>query len=181
MLEIHQSTRYSQSLEILNGIDLIIRPGETHAIMGPNGSGRSTLANVIAGREGYHRPPKATSSSTEKNLLEMDPETHSCEGLFLAFQYPVEIPGVANLYFLKAAVNAVRKYRGEPSVDAMDFWDLIHERMELVKMDESMLKRSVDRGFSGGEKNVMKCFKWRCCSHALPLWTKQIQDWILMP
>ena len=158
MLEIRNLHATIEGREILNGIDLIVRPGEVHAIMGPNGSGKSTLANVIAGREGY----TVTEGSVHfdgRNLLDIAPETRACKGLFLAFQYPVEIPGVANLYFLKAAVNAVRKYRGEPSVDAMDFLELVHERMNLVKMDESMLKRSVNEGFSGGEKKRNEIFQ----------------------
>ena len=122
MLEIRNLHVTVEGREILNGIDLVVHPGEVHAIMGPNGSGKSTLANVIAGREGYV-VTEGEIRFDGKNLLEMDPETRACEGLFLAFQYPVEIPGVANLYFLKAAVNAIRKYRGESSVDAMDFWD----------------------------------------------------------
>ena len=158
MLEIHNLHVTVEGREILKGLDLTIHPGETHAIMGPNGSGKSTLANVIAGREGYI-VTEGEIRFDGKNLLDMDPETRACEGLFLAFQYPVEIPGVANLYFLKAAVNAVRKYRGEPPVDAMDFWDLVHERMELMKMDESMLKRSVNEGFSGGEKKRNEVFQ----------------------
>ncbi|MBS1224695.1 MAG: sufC, partial [Proteobacteria bacterium] len=158
MLEIRNLHVTVEGREILNGIDLVVHPGEVHAIMGPNGSGKSTLANVIAGREGYV-VTEGEIRFDGKNLLEMDPETRACEGLFLAFQYPVEIPGVANLYFLKAAVNATRKYRGEPPVDAMDFWELVHERMELVKMDESMLKRSVNEGFSGGEKKRNEVFQ----------------------
>ena len=158
MLEIHNLHVTVEGREILKGIDLTLQPGETHAIMGPNGSGKSTLANVIAGRDGY-TVTQGEIRFNGKNLLDMPPETRACEGLFLAFQYPVEIPGVANLYFLKAAVNAVRKYLGEPPVDAMDFWELIHERMELVKMDESMLKRSVNEGFSGGEKKRNEVFQ----------------------
>ena len=115
MLEIRNLHATVEGREILNGIDLTIRPGEVHAIMGPNGSGKSTLANVIAGREGYV-VTEGEVLFDGKNLLEMEPETRACEGVFLAFQYPVEIPGVANLYFLKAAVNAIRKYRGEPPV-----------------------------------------------------------------
>lgn len=137
--------------EILKGIDLRIKAGEVHAIMGPNGSGKSTLANVIAGREGYD----VTAGNIQflnQDLLELDPEERACSGLFLAFQYPVEIPGVNNLYFLKAALNAIRKYRNEPELDAMDFWELVTERMRRVKMDESFLKRPVNEGFSGGEK-----------------------------
>lgn len=144
--------------EILKGIDLSLRPGEVHAIMGPNGSGKSTLANVIAGREGY-RVTAGEIRFMGRDLLAMAPEDRAREGLFLAFQYPVEIPGVNNLYFLKAAVNAVRKYRGEPELDAMDFWELIHQRMELVRMDESMLQRPVNEGFSGGEKKRNEVFQ----------------------
>jgi len=158
MLEIRNLHVTVEDREILKGIDLAIHAGETHAIMGPNGSGKSTLANVIAGREGY-TVTEGEILFEGKNLLEMDPEIRACEGLFLAFQYPVEIPGVANLYFLKAAVNAIRKYRGESPVDAMDFWDLVNERMALVKMDESMLKRSVNEGFSGGEKKRNEVFQ----------------------
>jgi len=158
MLEIKNLHVSVEDREILNGIDLVIRSGEVHAIMGPNGSGKSTLANVIAGRQGY----EVTAGEIlfqGKNLLVMDPEDRAREGLFLAFQYPVEIPGVNNLYFLKAAVNAVRKHRGEPELDAMEFWDMIHRRMELVKMDESMLKRPVNEGFSGGEKKRNEIFQ----------------------
>ncbi len=158
MLEIRNLHVTVEDREILKGINLNIQAGETHAIMGPNGSGKSTLANVIAGREGY-TVTEGDILYEGKNLLDMEPETRACEGLFLAFQYPVEIPGVANLYFLKAAVNAIRKHQGEPPLDAMDFWDLIHKRMELVKMDESMLKRSVNDGFSGGEKKRNEVFQ----------------------
>ena len=143
---------------ILRGVDLKIGPGEVHAIMGPNGSGKSTLSYVLAGREGYE-VTDGSATLDDEELLEMEPEERAAAGLFLAFQYPVEIPGVANLYFLKAAVNAIRKYCGEPPVDAMDFWELVHERMELVKMDESMLKRSVNEGFSGGEKKRNEVFQ----------------------
>jgi Fe-S cluster assembly ATP-binding protein len=158
MLEIKNLHASVEDREILNGIDLTIRPGEVHAIMGPNGSGKSTLANVIAGREGY-RVTGGEILFEGQNLLEMDPEERAREGLFLAFQYPVEIPGVNNLYFLKAAMNAVRKHRGESELDAMDFWDLVHQRMELVKMDESMLQRPVNEGFSGGEKKRNEVFQ----------------------
>lgn len=158
MLEINDLHVTIEGRSILNGINLRIQAGETHAIMGPNGSGKSTLAHVLAGREGY-TVTQGSISFDGKNLLDLSTEQRACEGLFLAFQYPVEIPGVANLYFLKAAVNAARKYRGEPPVDAMDFWELVHERMELVKMDESMLKRSVNEGFSGGEKKRNEVFQ----------------------
>ncbi len=137
--------------EILNGIDLALRPGEVHAIMGPNGSGKSTLAHVLAGRPGY----TVTSGQVlygGRDLLAMKPEERAREGVFLAFQYPVEIPGVSNSYFLRTAVNAVRKHRGLPELDAMDFLSLLDEKARLVKMEEALLERGVNEGFSGGEK-----------------------------
>ena len=151
MLEIKNLHAKVEGREILKGLNLSIKPGEVHAIMGPNGSGKSTLANVLAGREGY----EVTDGEViyqGKNLLDLDPEERACEGVFLAFQYPVEIPGVNNLYFLKAALNAVRKYRGESQLDAMDFYERVQERMQQVKMSETFLKRPVNEGFSGGEK-----------------------------
>lgn len=137
--------------EILNGINLEIPDGEVHAIMGPNGSGKSTLANVIAGREGY----EVTEGSiiyNGKDILELDPEIRAREGIFLAFQYPVEIPGVSNLYFLKSALNAKRVYQGLPEIDAMEFYELLQKRMKEVRMSDSFLNRPVNVGFSGGEK-----------------------------
>ena len=137
--------------EILSGIDLSIGTGEVHAIMGPNGSGKSTLANVIAGREGY-AVTQGSITFMGEDLLEMEPEERACAGLFLAFQYPVEIPGVSNMYFLKAALNAKRAAKGLPEMDAMEFYDLLQARMKTVKMHESFLSRAVNVGFSGGEK-----------------------------
>lgn len=137
--------------KILNGISLEILAGEVHAIMGPNGSGKSTLANVLAGREGY----EVTEGHVwyeGKDLLALDPEERAREGLFLAFQYPVEIPGVSNLYFLKSALNAKRVHQGLPEIDVMDFHALLQERMKQVKMGENFLSRAVNVGFSGGEK-----------------------------
>jgi Fe-S cluster assembly ATP-binding protein len=137
--------------EILKGIDLTINAGEVHSIMGPNGSGKSTLAQVLARRETY------TVTSGEilyngKDLLQMKPEEAACEGIFLAFQYPVEIPGIGNAYFLRSAMNAMRKYRGEDELDAMDFLPFFRERVKLLEMDEALMNRSVNEGFSGGEK-----------------------------
>ncbi|HIG07590.1 MAG: Fe-S cluster assembly ATPase SufC [Methylococcales bacterium] len=136
---------------ILKGISLDIKPGEVHAIMGPNGSGKSTLSHVLAGKEGY----TITGGSIEiegQDLEEMAPEIRAREGLFLAFQYPVEIPGVSNIYLLKAALNAVRKHQGLTEVDALDFLALVKEKIKLLGMDEKFLYRSVNQGFSGGEK-----------------------------
>jgi Fe-S cluster assembly ATP-binding protein len=137
--------------EILKGIDLIVRAGEVHSIMGPNGSGKSTLAQVLARREAF----EVTAGQVlfhGKDLLAMKPEEAACEGVFMAFQYPVEIPGIGNAYFLRAALNAVRKYRGLDELDAMDFLPLYREKMRLLDMDEKFMNRSVNEGFSGGEK-----------------------------
>lgn len=144
--------------QILKGLDLEVKPGEVHAIMGPNGSGKSTLANVLAGRDGY----EVTNGSVqfeENDLLELAPEERAREGLFLAFQYPVEIPGVNNVYLLKAAINAIRKHRGEQELDAMEFLSLVKEKMKVVKLKEDLLNRSVNEGFSGGEKKRNEIFQ----------------------
>ncbi|MCH1523245.1 MAG: Fe-S cluster assembly ATPase SufC [Arenicellales bacterium] len=143
---------------ILNGLSLDVGPGEVHAIMGPNGSGKSTLANIIAGRDGY----EVTSGSVSfmgNDLLSMAPEDRAREGVFLAFQYPVEIPGVANIALLKEGLNAARRHRGEPELDALDFLKLVREKLKLVEMKEEFLSRSVNEGFSGGEKKRNEIFQ----------------------
>jgi Fe-S cluster assembly ATP-binding protein len=143
---------------ILKGVDLEVRPGQIHAIMGPNGSGKSTLANVLAGRDGY----QVTKGSVEyqgADLLSLSVEQRAHRGIFLAFQYPVEIPGVSNLYFLKAAVNAVRREQGRPELDAFDFLELAQDRMQLVGIDPSLMERFVNAGFSGGEKKRNEIFQ----------------------
>jgi len=144
--------------KILKGINLEVNAGETHAIMGPNGSGKSTLAQVIAGHEDYD----VTEGNVEylgKDLLEMDVDERACEGVFLAFQYPVELPGVNNTYFLKSALNAQRKYHGKTEIDAMEFIDLIGDKIKLLNLKESLLKRPVNEGFSGGEKKRNEIFQ----------------------
>jgi Fe-S cluster assembly ATP-binding protein len=137
--------------EILKGINLTINPGEVHSIMGPNGSGKSTLAQVLARREAYHVTDGQVLFNG-KDLLEMKPEVAACEGVFLAFQYPVEIPGISNTYFLRSALNAVRKYHGLEEMDAMDFLPMFREKLKILEMDEKLMNRSVNEGFSGGEK-----------------------------
>jgi Fe-S cluster assembly ATP-binding protein len=137
--------------KVLNGLSLEVKPGEVHAIMGPNGSGKSTLANVLAGRPGY-TVDKGSVTYDGKDLLALQPEERAHEGVFLGFQYPVEIPGVNNVYLLKAAVNAARKHKGLPEVDAFDFLGLVRDKMKLMRMDEAFLTRGVNEGFSGGEK-----------------------------
>jgi Fe-S cluster assembly ATP-binding protein len=137
--------------EILKGIDLTVNPGEVHSIMGPNGSGKSTLAQVLARRESYN-VTAGSITYAGKDLLEMKAEDAACEGVFLAFQYPVEIPGISNAYFLRSALNAVRKYHGEDEMDAMDFLPMLREKLTLLDMDDRMMNRSVNEGFSGGEK-----------------------------
>jgi Fe-S cluster assembly ATP-binding protein len=151
MLSIKNLKVRVEEKEILKGLDLEIKPGEVHAIMGPNGSGKSTLSATLAGREDY----EVTEGSVEfngKDLLELDPEDRAGEGVFMAFQYPVEIPGVSNNFFLQTAVNAVRKYREQPPMDRFDFADFMDEKIAMLKMPEDLLSRSVNVGFSGGEK-----------------------------
>jgi Fe-S cluster assembly ATP-binding protein len=144
--------------EILRGVNLTINPGEVHALMGPNGSGKSTLAGVLAGRESYD-VTQGEVLFEGKDLLDMDPEERAREGVFLAFQYPVEIPGISNMYFLRAALNAIRKHRGLPDVDAVAFLKLTREKMKILHLDEDLLKRPVNEGFSGGEKKRNEIFQ----------------------
>ena len=151
MLELLDVHARAGDAEILKGLDLRVRAGEVHAVMGPNGSGKSTLANVLAGRPSVE-VTKGSVLYEGKDLLALPPEERAQRGIFLAFQYPVEIPGVANMYFLKAALNTVRKARGEEPLDAMDFLTLAKEKMKLVEMDPALMNRSVNEGFSGGEK-----------------------------
>jgi len=157
MLKIDNLKATVADREILKGVSLEVNPGEVHAVMGPNGSGKSTLANVLAGRDGY----EITGGSVrflEKDLLDMAPEIRAREGLFLAFQYPVEIPGVNNIYLLKAALNAKRKHEGLDELDAVDFLNLVKDKLKLVNMDKSFLSRPVNEGFSGGEKKTKRNF-----------------------
>lgn len=151
LLEISDLHASVENKQILKGIDLVVNAGEVHSIMGPNGSGKSTLAQVLARREGYEVTGGKVSFQG-KDLLEMKPEEAACEGLFLAFQYPVEIPGISNAYFLRAALNAQRKYRGKDPLDAIDFLPILKEKMRLLEMEEQFSGRSVNEGFSGGEK-----------------------------
>ena len=158
MLEVTNLHASVAGREILKGVDLSLKAGEVHAIMGPNGSGKSTLAAVLAGREEYEVTAGAVVYEG-RDLLEMEPEERAREGVFLAFQYPVEIPGVNNAYLLKAALNEVRKHRGEPELDAMDFMALVKERMQVLHIDQDLLKRPVNEGFSGGEKKRNEIFQ----------------------
>lgn len=158
MLSIKNLQAKIEDKQILKGIDLEIKAGEVHAIMGPNGSGKSTLANVLSGNENY----EVTGGDVlfeGKNLLDMDPETRAREGLFLAFQYPIEIPGVSNATFLKTALNEIRKYRGQPELTPKEFLQVIKEKSKLLGMDDSLISRSVNVGFSGGEKKRNEIFQ----------------------
>lgn len=158
MLQIKDLHAAVNGNEILNGINLEVRAGEVHAIMGPNGSGKSTLAGVLAGRETY-QVTKGTVTYLGKDLLDMAPEERAREGIFLAFQYPVEIPGVTNTYFLKAALNAIRKHRGLEALDAVEFLALVKQKSLVVEIDQTLLNRPVNEGFSGGEKKRNEIFQ----------------------
>jgi Fe-S cluster assembly ATP-binding protein len=151
LLEIKNLHAVVAGHEILKGINLVVHAGEVHSIMGPNGSGKSTLAQVLSRREAYQVTAGEILFSG-KDLLAMKPEEAACEGVFMAFQYPVEVPGISNAYFLRSALNAIRKYRGQDEMDAMDFLPLFREKLKLLDMDEKLMNRSVNEGFSGGEK-----------------------------
>ena len=168
MLQVKNLKATIAGKEILRGLDLTVKAGEVHAIMGPNGSGKSTLAHVLAGRPGY----VATSGTVlykGKDLLVLSPEVRAREGVFLAFQYPVEIAGVSNVYFLKAALNSIRKHRGQPELDAMDFLALVKEKSKVVDIDEALVRRPVNEGFSGGEKKRNEIFQMAILDPALAI------------
>ena len=168
MLKIENLHANVEGKHILRGLDLAVAAGEVHAIMGPNGSGKSTLGNVIAGRDGY----EVTAGSVtykDRDLLALSPEERACEGLFLAFQYPVEIPGVNNTYFLRAALNAQRRYRGEAELDSVGFLKLVREKLKILNVGEELLHRAVNEGFSGGEKKRNEIFQMAVLEPALAI------------
>src|SRR5688572_19198732 len=165
---LHARVAAPNGRDILKGVDLTINAGEVHAIMGRNGSGKSTLAQVLAGREAYE-VTDGTVTFKGQDLLDLSAEERAREGVFLAFQYPVEIPGVSTSYFLKAAVNAVRKHKGQPELDAADFLRLVKDKMKLLKMDSSFMNRAVNEGFSGGEKKRNEIFQMAVCDPTLAL------------
>jgi Fe-S cluster assembly ATP-binding protein len=168
MLTIKNLHASVDGMEILKGLDLEVNAGEIHAIMGPNGAGKSTLGNVLAGREGY----EVTAGEIifrGKNLLDLEPEQRACEGVFLAFQYPVEIPGVNNTYFLRTALNAQRKYRGEPELDSAGFLRMVREKLEILHIGDGLLHRAVNEGFSGGEKKRNEIFQMAVLEPALAI------------
>ena len=168
MLEVKGLRASVGGAEILKGVDLAVRAGEVHAIMGPNGSGKSTLAHVLAGRPGYE-VTRGEVLYKGRDLLAMSPEERAREGVFLAFQYPVEIAGVSNVYFMKAALNSIRKHRGEPELDAIDFLAMVKDKARIVDIDEALVKRAVNEGFSGGEKKRNEIFQMAVLDPALAI------------
>src|SRR5688500_6699789 len=168
MLEIRNLHASANGVAILRGLNLTVKAGEVHAIMGPNGAGKSTLAHVLAGRPGYEAT-QGTVLYKGKDLLSLSPEERAREGVFLAFQYPVEIAGVSNVYFLKAALNSIRKHRGQPELDAMDFLALVKEKSKVVDIDDALVKRPVNEGFSGGEKKRNEIFQMAILDPALAI------------
>ena len=168
MLEVKGLRASVGGAEILKGVDLAVRAGEVHAIMGPNGSGKSTLAHVLAGRPGYE-VTRGQVLYKGRDLLAMSPEERAREGVFLAFQYPVEIAGVSNVYFMKAALNSIRKHRGEPELDAIDFLAMVKDKARIVDIDEALVKRAVNEGFSGGEKKRNEIFQMAVLDPALAI------------
>ena len=168
MLNIKNLQVKAEGKQILKGIDLHVNAGEVHAIMGPNGSGKSTLARALSGHPGYEVTGGEVTYDG-KDLLAMAPEERACEGVFMAFQYPVEIPGVNNSYFLKAALNAQRKHRGEPELDAMDFLALVKDRLQVLHIDDELMRRPVNEGFSGGEKKRNEIFQMLVLQPALAI------------
>jgi Fe-S cluster assembly ATP-binding protein len=176
LLEIKDLRVKAEDKEILKGLNLSVNPGEVHAIMGPNGSGKSTLARILSGHPGYEATG-GTVTYDGKDLLDMDPEERACEGVFMAFQYPVEIPGVNNQYFLKAALNAVRKYKGLTELDAIEFIQLVKEKAKLLEMDQTMLNRAVNEGFSGGEKKRNESSRWPCSNPSSPFSMRPTRAW----
>ena len=177
MLEVRNLHARIGDKEILKGIDLTIKDGETHAIMGPNGSGKSTLSAVLVGNPLYE-VTEGTAMFNGKNLLEMKPEDRAHEGLFLSFQYPIEIPGVPMSQFLKAAVNEKRKYLGLPDLKANEFLKLMREKQKIVQLDNKLANRSVNEGFSGGEKKPMRYSRWLCWNLSSAFLTKPTQVWM---
>ena len=173
MLEINDLRVSVEGKQILKGLNLSVPAGEVHAIMGPNGAGKSTLAYALAGREGYEHEG-GSAKLLGDSIIGLDPEDRAALGLFLAFQYPVEIPGVAGMTFLKTALNAMRVARGQEELSALDFLKLVRERLKSLGIDEAMLKRPVNVGFSGGEKNATKFYRWHCLSQNSVFSMKQI-------
>jgi len=168
MLEIKNLHVEVDGKKILKGIDMHVRAGEVHAIMGPNGSGKSTLSHILSGRPGYE-VTQGSVTYQGKDLLEMSAEEKACEGIFLAFQYPVEIPGVNNAYFLRESLNAIRRYRKEPEVDAIDFMKLMEEKLKIIDIKKDLMRRGVNEGFSGGEKKRNEIFQMAMLEPALAI------------